>query len=195
MSRRACLIAICALVLAGARPAVAEDRDARAARAHFQRAEKAFSMGKFDDALKGYEAAYEAKPLPGLLFNIAQCHRNLTNPERAIFFYQRYLALDPATPNRTLVEQLIGEEQKKIDERAPPPPPAPVLAPAAPPVPEPTPTLRVSSSDREPAEPALYKRWWVWAGAGAVVAGVAAALLITRDGSPPRGGLGAVDLR
>jgi tetratricopeptide (TPR) repeat protein len=88
-SRRACLVAIAALVLAGARPAQAEDRAARAARAHFQRAEKAFSMGKFDEALKGYEDAYEAKPLPGLLFNIAQCHRNLTNPDLYIFFYQR----------------------------------------------------------------------------------------------------------
>jgi tetratricopeptide (TPR) repeat protein len=196
-SRRACLIALCglAMVVAQVRPAAAaEDRAARAARAHFQRAEKAFSMGKFDDALKGYEAAYEAKALPGLLFNIAQCHRNLANPERAIFFYQRYLALDPATPNRALVDQLIGEEQKKIDERTPVPAAVPRLAPAAPPAPAPA-TLQVSRSERDAEAPPLYKRWWAWAGAAAVVAGVAAALLITREGPPPRGGLGAVDLR
>ena len=131
ISRRVCLLALMALVATGARPAAAEDRAARAARAHFQRAEKAFSMGKFDDALKGYEAAYEAKALPGLLFNIAQCHRNLANPERAIFFYQRYLALDPATPNRALVEQLIGEEQKRLEKSAPPPAPLPIAVPPA----------------------------------------------------------------
>src|SRR5436190_11920126 len=87
--------ALLAVAVAVAAPAAAhaQDREARAARAHFQRAEKAFNLGKFDEALKGYEAAYEAKPLSGLLFNIAQCHRNLANPERAIFFYQRYLAL------------------------------------------------------------------------------------------------------
>ena len=37
-----------------------------------------------------YTAAHDAKPLPALLFNIAQCHRQLGNHERALFFYRRH---------------------------------------------------------------------------------------------------------
>jgi len=194
------IVALLALAALGAnaRPARAEDRDARAARAHFQRAEKAFNLGKFDEALKGYEDAYEAKPLPGLLFNIAQCHRNLANPERAIFFYQRYLALEPTTPNRAMVEQLIAEEQKRLDERAPatvtPTPPTPLPTPTPPPEPPPT-VLQAPPPAPAESAPPLYKRWWVWAAGAAVVGGVTAALLIQRQGPMPRGGLGPLDYR
>ena len=115
------------------RPASAQDKQSKAeqaksekaARVHFQTAEKAFNLGKFDEALKSYEQAYEAKNLSGFLFNIAQCHRNLANPERALFFYQRYLALEPSSPNRALVEELIGihsmEEMENLLEEIDPP--------------------------------------------------------------------------
>jgi tetratricopeptide (TPR) repeat protein len=132
------------LVLAAiAQPAHAEDAKA-AARAHFKRAEAAFNLGKFEDALAAYQAAYETKPLPGFLFNIAQCHRNLGNHERALFFYRRYLALDPQSPNRAVVEELIDETEKRRAAQAPStavtPPPATVAPPpaaAAPPPPPP----------------------------------------------------------
>jgi hypothetical protein len=49
---------------------------------------------------------------------------------------------------------------------------------------------------QSPAAPhAIWRRWWPWAAAGTVVVGVAAALLITRDGPLPTGSLGAVDAR
>jgi tetratricopeptide (TPR) repeat protein len=81
------------------RPAPTFDqRQEKAARAHFDKAEKAFNLGHFDDALTSYQAAYEALPLPAFLFNIAQCHRNLRNREQAVFFYQRYLSLAPDAP-------------------------------------------------------------------------------------------------
>jgi tetratricopeptide (TPR) repeat protein len=118
MSRRL-LLFTCVLSALLARAARAETSqreggDTSVARGHFQRAEAAFSEGRFDQALAGYEAAYKAKPLPGLLFNVAQCHRNLGKQERALFYYRRYLSLDPRTPNRALVEQLIGESEKKV---------------------------------------------------------------------------------
>src|SRR5262245_16353046 len=59
----------------------------KAARADFEQAEKAFNVGRFDEALRHYQAAYDQLPLPAFLFNIAQCHRNLGNHERALFFY------------------------------------------------------------------------------------------------------------
>src|SRR4029077_13425175 len=82
----------------------------------FQRAEKSFNLGRFSEALADYQSAYEAQPLPPFLFNIAQCYRNMQNYERARFFYRRYLALDPHTANRRLVEDLIAEMTRALDK-------------------------------------------------------------------------------
>lgn len=171
----------------------------KAARAHFLRAEKAFNLAKFSEALAAYEAAYEAKPLPGLLFNIAQCHRNLGDHERAIFFYRRYLTLDPKSKNRDLVLELIAEQELELErDRAARPalgdaaPPTPAPAPASAPVAlTPGPEAETSEEGGKP----LYKRWWVWAVAGAVAVGVTAVLLYPREGPLPRGSLDSVDRR
>src|SRR2546423_10312666 len=94
--------------------------------AHFNAAQSAYNLGRFDEALEGYTKSYELKHLPALLFNIAQCHRQLSHFERAAFFYRRYLALSPRAPkNASLVESLIAEmdekaaaEQRRLDEEA-----------------------------------------------------------------------------
>ena len=63
----------------------------RPARVLFERAEAKFDLGSFEAALADYQAAYELEPLPGFLFNIGQCYRNLGDYERARFFYRRFL--------------------------------------------------------------------------------------------------------
>ena len=68
-----------------------------------------FDSGQFDKALAAYTMAYETKPLPGLLINIAQCHRNLRNYERSLFFYRKYLIEEPETPRRAAIEAVIEE--------------------------------------------------------------------------------------
>jgi tetratricopeptide (TPR) repeat protein len=171
------------------------------ARTHFAKGEKAFSIGRFAEALEAYEKAYEALPLPAFVFNIAQCHRNLGQHERAIFFYRRYLALEPNPPNRGLVQELISEEQLRLDDEeaaarraAKPVPPIEALGAPAP--------VEAEVSDRAPP-PApeddstpLLRRWWVWGiVGGVVVTGVTAALLIERRGPEPSASLGVVDAR
>src|SRR4051812_48487876 len=92
--------------------------DEKEARRLFSKAELSFNVGKFAEALTDYQAAYEAKPLPGFLFNIAQCYRNMGDYERARFFFRRYLTLEPRSPNRRRVESLIDEMSHKLDEKA-----------------------------------------------------------------------------
>ena len=101
-------------VLAGSARADDVEKDARRL---FQRAELSFNVGKFAEALTDYQAAYQAKPLPGFLFNIAQCYRNLGDQERARFFFRRYLALDPHAPNKRRVEELIDEMTKQLEAK------------------------------------------------------------------------------
>jgi tetratricopeptide (TPR) repeat protein len=105
------------------RPVVgAPDARAKAeARALFKQAEIKFSLGAFDQALPLYEKAYELAPLPGFLFNIGQCHKNLGRCDKAIFFYRQYLVRMPSAPNRDAVERLIaGCGQARAPQAKPP---------------------------------------------------------------------------
>jgi tetratricopeptide (TPR) repeat protein len=175
------------------------------ARELFQRAEKSFNLGRFDEALIDYQAAYQAKELPAFLFNIAQCYRNLHDYERARFFYRRYLALDPRSSNRRLVEDLIAEMTRAIDKGEG----GPALAPAqtttggatatANLAPAPTPSTPVLLAQDGATVPATahptYKRWWFWTGVGALVTGaVVAGILVSRPGTQ-QGSLGTINAR
>jgi tetratricopeptide (TPR) repeat protein len=163
------------------------------ARALFDRAEINFNLGNFREAMADYQSAYQAEPLPGFVFNIAQCYRNLDDYDHASFFFRRYLTLDRASPRRGQVEALIVQmdaQRKKAGD------PARVLA-------------------RIPAQPAGYRQpmaldaaalpapgpandehrgvthqWWFWVTLGGVLAAstLTTALLLDRDhqnGGPP----------
>ena len=156
-----------ALIVAAAfaiAPAARAADNTEEARAKFQEAEKAFNLGRFNDALAAYQAAYEAKPLPAFLFNIAQCYRNLGNYERARFFYRRYLALEPHSPDRRRVENLAVEMTRLMEKQraaaaattaAPPPaPPVPPPAAAPPAAPAPAQPAAVAVAAAAPPRPA-----------------------------------------
>jgi tetratricopeptide (TPR) repeat protein len=166
-------------LLAAPRTAFAEDNATRSAKRHFAKGEKLFALGRFDDALVEYEAAFDAKPLPGFLFNIAQCHRNLGNIDQAIFSYRKYLRESPDAENREAVEQQIQEleDEKertgggKVILREPP------------------------HEDRKPpgtTKKPIYARWWFWGGVAAVAGAGAGTYFLTRDGSVPTTDLGNV---
>lgn len=184
----ALVLAVLGLVLALARPAHAEDAATKAARKHFAKGEKLFQLGKFDEALVEYEAAYEQKSLPGFLYNIAQCHRNLGNYKQAIFGYRSYLRQVPDAANREAVEALIdelSERQRERDEEAV--------------------RLRRERDERDERDerttepgPAghrrpLYKRTWFWGGVAAVAVVAAGALVLTSGGDAPATDLGNID--
>ena len=184
--------------------------DEKQARSLYERAEKSFDLGRFAEALADYQSAYEAKPLPGFLFNIAQCYRNMSNFERARFFFRRYLTLDPRAPNRRRVEELIAEMSKQLDahaaEAAAPPPaavePKPVEAPPLPvaAVPAVTPTaaplVTAQAPPPAPVRRPVWKRWWFWTGVGAVVVGgVVAGILLSRPETRTPGSLEPIDGR
>jgi tetratricopeptide (TPR) repeat protein len=191
------------------RPAAVRTAQDKEARAHFMKAEKAFNLGKFAEALTAYEAAYEARPLPAMLFNIAQCHRNLGDPERAIFFYRRYLALESDRADHELVQELIAEQQRvqrdrdraagsaaRAERQGPAGPPARRPGPPGPTVTSPDPAaLAVAPTPAPAPEPPLHKRWWVWTAAGVAVVALTAALVIPRQGPLPMGQLESVDRR
>ncbi|MEO6777733.1 MAG: tetratricopeptide repeat protein [Kofleriaceae bacterium] len=167
------------LVLAGlcllwVAPAHAEDRATRTAQKHFERAQKLYNLGKFDQALDEYEAAYDAKPLADFLFNIAQCYRNLEDFDRAIFSFKKYLEEKPEAEDRGQVEKFIDELEDKRDAGlgkkfvgTPPPPPPPRAPPKV-----------------VKAAP-FYKQWWFWTGVAVAGAGAGFGVYeVTKSGAP-----------
>src|SRR5438105_1445590 len=83
------------------------------AKALFEHAEAEYALMRWDQALADYEKAYETKPLPGLLFNIAQCHRQLQHWDKAAYFYRTYLEKQPQAKNRPLAESLLAEMERR----------------------------------------------------------------------------------
>ena len=94
-----------------------DDADTKTAKEFFKKGKLYFDSGQFDRALEEYTHAYEVKPLPGFLLNIAQCHRNLGKFEDSIFFYKKYLSEVPDTPYRSDVESVIAEMEGKVREK------------------------------------------------------------------------------
>lgn len=172
ISRLFLLLMVCLAVAIPSRPAMADDPATRAARRHYERGEKLFALGKFDEALEEYQTAFDAKPLPGFLYNIGQCYRNLADYEQAIFSFKKYLKLEPDAPNREAVERLIEDlEAKKAHGDS---------------------QRFVRKKKQEESKP-VYKKWWFWTGLGvAAIGGTAAIYAASNSSSPPETTLGGI---
>src|SRR5262249_17366330 len=128
--------------------------DEQTARKHFEQAEKWYTLGKFQDALAEYEAAYAAKPLPGFLFNVGQCYRNLGNYSEAVSAFRSYLREKPDAKNRDAVEGLIRDLEKKLAEQPKASPDLVVHADPSPPPPASPNVVAVKATKSE--RPPLY---------------------------------------
>jgi tetratricopeptide (TPR) repeat protein len=148
MLAKLAIVGVCVVIAAA--PAHADDRIAQA-KHQVAAADIDYRLGRFGAALDEYTRAYERYPVPPLLFNIGQCHKNLKDYAKAIFFFEGYLRDAPTASNRALVEDLIREARAELDKVPP------IVAPAAQPQP-PAPPPPISSPPPvavRPIEPAL----------------------------------------
>src|SRR5450432_3997317 len=159
--------------------APAHAADAVTAREHYQRGTPGYDLGRYADAIKEFEAAYEIKNDPALLYNLAQSHRLAGNSEQALHVYRTYLRYVPKVANRAEIEERIKQldqlvAQKNAAQTAPPtqaipaneppatgttappptsaPPPEPAPSAGMPGAPEPAPGMTGPPS----AAPGLY---------------------------------------
>lgn len=197
----ACLIrsaTSCALVvMLCAAPAFADA--AAQAKATAKAAKAAFDLGHFDEALAKYEQAYQLKSVPGLLFNIGQCHRQLGKPDRALHFFKQYLESGPpraqadatAEVIRQIEAQLASEKKQREaaaeQERALELEKARAEASRVEAEKEKERlrlaeaenaerrrdvehSLKPGSTQPTPESPSILKKWWFWTGVGVVAA-------------------------
>jgi tetratricopeptide (TPR) repeat protein len=204
---RKCLCFSILLILFAGSPARADD--IQAARTHYRRGTKLFSLGRFDEAIQEYDAAYEIKDDPSLLYNIAQAHRLNNNLPKALFFYKSYLNRVPNAENATEVSNRINELQRLIDEHAKAQSGAPTqalpsvplersepaaAAPALTAVPAPV-AASASAPAAAPERP-IYKKGWFWGvvagGAAVIAAGVALGVVYGSSERAPAASFGII---
>ncbi|MFL5308703.1 MAG: tetratricopeptide repeat protein [Polyangia bacterium] len=134
---------------------------------HVAQGRRLYLLGRYQEAIAEYRRAYELRADPQFLMDTAEAYRQLGATERALFYYERYLAAAPNAPDREIVEDRITELELV---KAPPPAQAPLAA--EPPV--------VVAKPRP-----VWKRWWLWTAVGvAVGAGITAAVLSSRSTAP-----------
>jgi tetratricopeptide (TPR) repeat protein len=179
------------------------------ARAHYKQGVAHFNLDEWKPAMEEFKTAYRLYPDPTFLYNIALCHRKLGEHAEALSFYKKYLR-EPGAKNRDEVQRRIAELETIVAAEAkaphkteppPPPPPAqnlkppppaatpnltppPVVAPPLAPAREPALEIGAAPPPPEEAAAPLYKKWWLWAGVGAVVvAGTLTAVALSGGGS------------
>jgi tetratricopeptide (TPR) repeat protein len=79
------------------------------------RATQEFQANQFDKAIADYQAAYQQKQLPTLLFNIAQANRKAEQFQEALTYYERFLKDDPKSPLAPEAEAQLAFVRAKLD--------------------------------------------------------------------------------
>lgn len=159
----AVLCLLCVLLSAKTVVAKGEDPKRAEARSKFETGSRAYNLRNYEEALADFKAAYVLIGDPSLLFNIAQCERQMRHFEDAKKSFMSYLreAQPPASQAEEVerilaaIDQALEEERGKVRVETPPSPPAPVA-----------PTVTVSET------PTRKNPRWVWpviGGLGAVV--------------------------
>jgi tetratricopeptide (TPR) repeat protein len=183
----------------------AGDESVAKARALYEAGISHYNLSEYKEALDSFRAAYRLKNDPALLFNIAQCYRQLGEPAQAANFYRAFRREYPDAPNRREIDRLILEMDKAAAEKgakpvpAPSPPSTSATSPAAAAraSQQRTPASVIVTAPPPPRRRPLVKRPWFWAtlaGAAAVVAtGVALGVVYGTQTRDPVATSGQVD--
>lgn len=150
-----------------------------------------YRLGRFREALVKFKAALALTARPSLLFNIAQCHRQLGERGQALFYYKLYLSeSERLHPNQQIpfaaeVKGHLRRLQSAAKTSTTKPAAAAVetstTKPAAAAIVLPPGPGR-NAIGSVPVNRPIYKRWWFWTLIGAAVIGATAAAVAANSG-------------
>ena len=156
ISRARAAVAACLLLLVAGLPAVAGAQPKSPndlAKEHYDRGQTAYNLGRFDEAIAEFTAAYQITQVPALLFNIAQAQRRKGDNCAAVEVYKNYLMGEPNPPNLADVDGFIKDSDAKCQaSRRNPNPDDGARPPDKPPVPD-RPKLAAPPTRDAPAVP------------------------------------------
>ncbi len=148
------LLLVAAVTPAGAAPKLEERKTAKE---HYEKGTRHYNLGEFVEAADEYKLAYKAVPDTVILYNIGQLYRLAKDYDKALLFYQSFLANTKEGAVRKEVEGRIAKLNvliKERDEKASQPPDptkkpeADPAVPAKTPDPNAKPMLMTGNSDR-----------------------------------------------
>jgi len=100
-------------LLLSASSAFADDRTE--AKVHFKKGMQAIADGKYEEGISELQRAYEIKPHPNVLYNIARAYAESGDLEGAVANYQKYLDGNP--PDKDEVSQVLQALQSRIERQ------------------------------------------------------------------------------
>src|SRR5438874_1850687 len=104
---RIAVLCIATVLAAGAR---AEEDPAERIRTLSRQVQVEYDLGHYEAALQHSEELYKLKPVPGVLFNVAQCHRQLGHLKEAARLYRSFLNhADPASTEAVKAQDLLAQ--------------------------------------------------------------------------------------
>lgn len=140
-----------------------------------------YRLGRYEEAVAAFRRAYEVKADARLLYDIAECYRELGAVNQALFYYDRYLAGWPDAFDREEVDEKVIELEAKRSGN-----PKPRAAAAAR---RRHPLMIVETPPGKPRQPThIWQRWWFWTAVGVgVLGGIGALVLSSGSGTsvPP----------
>lgn len=96
----------------------AEDPSTDVARSLANQAQTDYDLGHYDAALKSYEALYKVRPVAGVLFNVAQCHRKLGQLKQAENLYRSFLVhADPESREAARAQELLLQVEEALKQQ------------------------------------------------------------------------------
>jgi hypothetical protein len=92
----------------------AEDEEEQAAK-HFAQGRKLYAEGKYKEAIEALLKAYDLRPAPPILLNIARTYEKLGDKKNALKFYKEFLLkARNVDPNRPQVEAVVKTLERQV---------------------------------------------------------------------------------
>jgi tetratricopeptide (TPR) repeat protein len=136
-----------------------------------------YRLGRYEEAVASFRRAYEVKADARLLFDIAECYREMGAVDQALFYYDRYLAGWPDAFDRADVEEKVIELEAM---RGGAPPRTAGAARRRHPV------MIVEQPANKPRPAShVWQRWWFWTAVGVALASGVTAAVLASGGSGP----------
>lgn len=95
---------------------------------HLAKVRELYDKGDFVHARDELLSAYKIEQRPALLFALGQVELNIGHYEKAIAYYEQFIATEPSAEQVALAQQAIGAARARLAEKpqvVPPPPPPP----------------------------------------------------------------------
>ncbi len=101
--------------LPAAAPGSGEKSDGDIAREFFKEGLAEYELGHYQEGLALFEKAYKKKSVPALLYNIAQCHRQLGDLKMARATYKTFIAKQPDSPMAKVAKENLVEVEHALE--------------------------------------------------------------------------------